>query len=196
MLSRIERRDERGKTLASLAACEIHPEVYENGGEPASHALHARKSREMLAGSLEDTLYVEDDVDVDVENMRWALEQCGDSVVYFYLPASRYYPAPLRRLVDRGAPVRRGLYPIVAPRRLFGSQAFYLPRWAVEGVVRDGEWRSCPGGFDLVLKDYLSAVGHRPLAAVPNPVQHRSPKGCTPTTRPHFSRSFGLDCCG
>lgn len=193
MLSRFERREEREKTLEQLVEVPLSPRVYENGCEPASHALHSRLGREMLADQIEDTLYIEDDVDIDPENMRWAITQCADFVIYFYLPSSRYYPAPLRRRVDKGEPVKRGLYPVVSPRQPFGSQAFYLPQWVVEGVIQPGEWWRPPGGSDLVVKDYLAAVGHRPMSAVPNSVQHRSPRGCTPTTQPHYSRSFELE---
>lgn len=198
MVSRTERRDEREKTLGLLRSCEVTPLVFENGesGEPASHAMHAEVSRGALETTRGPLLFVEDDVDVDPDLLSWTLREflrAGDRIVYLYVPASRYYPAEIQRAIEEGDPVQRGLYPMVYPGGIFGSQAFCLPESVRAEIVEEGPWWRIRGGFDLVLREYMRSALHRPLVAVPNPIQHRAPKGCTLTTRPHFSRTYGLD---
>lgn len=189
MISCAQRRDtERPRTLAQLSAVGIETMVTESSCDPAGGPLNRYATWTALKAVGDDCLFLEDDIDVNPDTFLDFLDMAkrsGKVTTFTCFRKSLHPPGTLDssdltpklvRLVNTKE--RRGFY---------GTQAIYLPAWAVQ-KVKDS-WQQfvksdftpldeCHG-FDFWIKNNIDEI----LMAFPNPVEHRAPPKMKNITR-------------
>lgn len=160
--------------------------VFEDACEHANSAGNRRNGERVLSWALEhqaDLLFVEDDIDLapDFSAALVAARGLGAPVT-FWLDLPQNQPA------WDGV----GFYRVTNMHGWRGSQALLLPLACIERAARapsfgDGK----PPPTDIFLKSCGALANLH--AAMPNPVQHRSPPCVVDPTRPvRMSPTFGL----
>ena len=149
-------------------------------------------------------LFVEDDVTPAPTFLDWlAVAEHYQRVCYFYVVYHYFYPDGIGRLIQQQngdntdppkQPIPPGLYQIARAERLWGTQCVYIPQDIVQQLNADirlfSDERSY-GPFDVHLRNFLAEIGHKPVVAAPNPVQHRGPPSLVnPKRGAHHSPTF------
>lgn len=173
--------------------------------QPAGGRGNALASSQAIKHALTvgaDLLFCEDDIDLAPDFPRFLeLARRERRVTYFYLHDVGHYMAhrygvPLTHAIQRGDPIRAGLYELKTARNLSGSQCIYLPLEALQAApVHVFAAGNRP--MDIWLSQWLHDDGITPLVALPHPVQHRQvrvarvkPNQLNPDK---YSRSFHLE---
>lgn len=183
MISCRQRREERQRSLASLAAQGVTPTVIESPCEPACRQENRRVGVEalMAAPPGAGVLFCEDDIRASGRLpafLRMAVD--ADAVVVMCSLRDTLLRASTQLEIRAGRPMRprieRG-----NPSRWYGTQCVYLPRRVIDACLshplRD---KPRPGtgtfdGFDFLLRDVIVESGEALYFALPNPVQHTAP---------------------
>lgn len=192
MFSCRQRRDERARSLASLAAVGVYPIVVESACEPASRRENRRVGLEAIrhaAGGA--ALVFEDDVRANEHFPRFlALARDRDAPVTFCLLRDRCLDLTVRRKLRKRGKVRAGLAPVDL-KRWYGTQSVFLPARVVDRVLSEPveQANGRMDGFDFLVKDVLLAMGETLFVALPNPVQHTAPPSVVPG-KPKQAQSF------
>lgn len=211
MISCVQRRDERARTLAGLAAVGVHPIVTESPCDPAGASLNRHAAWHAISPHDEPVLFLEDDVDAAAwlpDALR--LASAWGSIVTLCLLRDSLLPDDVQVTLTR----HRDSYPVsiipLVPERVearrgfYGTQAVVLPQGVVAAIRRakadfvrpDGTPDpTVEHGFDFWLKDHAAELGGIHVL-LPNPVQHRNPpkmrrvtRGMTPGSNPEAHRS-------
>lgn len=190
-------RDEvRARTLQDFARFGIEPLVSRQEKKPSAlhNRLNARAAIGLARPFAGPVLFCEDDLILADTLPQW-LEHCQriNRVAYLYVSKDRHYPAHLQAQIARGQELEPGLYELALPERIYGSQCIYLPQYVLEGMWRDKLFTALEpyiGPFDHYLRGYLQRIGHRPLCAAPNCVQHQAPPRLVRQANPHTSTTF------
>lgn len=189
MISCVQRENtERPRTLAQLNAVGVIPRVTESPCDPAGGPLNRYATWTALKRVKGDCLFLEDDIDVNPDTFLDFLDMASrsDKVTTFTCFRKSLHP---RGTLD-GSDMTPRLVRLVNTkerRGFYGTQAIYLPAWAVQ-MVKDS-WQEfvksdftplgeCDG-FDFWIKNNIDEI----LMAFPNPVEHRAPAKMKNVTR-------------
>lgn len=203
-----QRSRARAETIPQLEAAGLNPVAFLSPcdeQQPAGGRGNALVSSQALRAALEsasDLLFCEDDIDLAPDFPRFLqMAQEARRVTYFYLHDVGHYMAhryglPMTHAIQRGDPIRAGLYELKTARNLSGSQCIYLPLEALKAApVHVFQAGNRP--MDIWLSQWLHSDGITPLVALPHPVQHRQvrvarvkPNQMNPDK---YSRSFELE---
>lgn len=181
MISCVQRRyTERPRTLAQLARANIRPVITESSCNPAGGPLNRLAAWNAISAVRGDCLFVEDDIDVNSDLMGDFLDmaKASDEVVTFTCFRESLHPKGILAKKD-SSPRLVEMVNTKDRRGFYGTQAIYLPAWAVSNVKAsmqdfvkmDGSPLDDSDGFDFWIKENIGKI----LMAFPNPVQHRDP---------------------
>jgi hypothetical protein len=192
MISCKQRLNERELTLKQLDAVGIAPTVIEYACEPPSienNRHGAYTAAKMAYNNKSGLLFLEDDIDVNAPLFEVALNAAvrDEVLTTFILFRETLYGESIKGAVrGRQCSFVKLVDDLVAARRGFhGSQALYLPPYAVERVLQDKNnfvddnenvlpLGSIEHGFDFWIKDHARELGGL-FCVYPNPIQHRGP---------------------
>lgn len=220
MISNTKRpREIVNETITSLSMRGVHPFIQESSEPPAREENRRVAYQALLEAYARGSaaLFLEDDIEAD-EYLPWALESAAHTnrICYLYLAGTytpravdewlqdadrdRALPFGMARLDLDGHPSIGGRPDRSGWRTLVGSQAIYLPAWAVDAVIRDARyWVGDQTSFDIYLRTLAleRVIDHHddswwPVTFVPNPIQHRGATCLVSAKRqPHESPTFG-----
>lgn len=208
MLSHVDNRESRDRSLASLAAAGVTPEVllsFYRGPHPDAEVRRAGYDALSAAYTAGGALvFLEDDIEVrpDLFRRHVAMAEEADVITAFCAVNKRHYPPGV---LDRDSlPVSLAPIPDYdADRGFHGSMAVYVPARVVEYAIdRQEEFQEADGsplerpvippdfarrkvtGFDFWLKHTARKFGGM-LVALPNSVNHVSRHGTWPSLTFH-----------
>jgi hypothetical protein len=177
-----QRTEARNKTLPQLQAVGLQPIIFKSECEPASiRELNstALKAIKYAASTGEDMLYVEDDIDLNAERFKWALENRKDAVTYYYLNdfdyrLKRHYGNQLADKINKRKQIPLNNYEIQDKFELFGTQCVRIPARLMSKMTAIMSDDSQPGNpWDGRLLNWLQGSRERAYCVLPHPVQHR-----------------------
>ncbi|MCA1806627.1 MAG: hypothetical protein LC687_02010, partial [Actinobacteria bacterium] len=178
MISCVQRRDtERPITLRELAKVGIHPHVVESPCNPAGGPQNRQAAfRALQRAGGEGLLFLEDDIIVNEFLFPDMLHQAEERGVVTTFTCFRDSLHP-KGTFDSMTPRLVKLVNTQERRGFYGTQAIYLPKWAVELALED--WASFVNedgsplpachGFDFWIKNHIPNI----YMAFPNPIDHR-----------------------
>lgn len=183
MISCVQRREERARSLESLAAQGVSVTVAESPCDPPCRQENRRIGIEALslAPATGGVLFCEDDIRATGRLPAFArLATQQDVVVVMCLLRDTILCETTQAEIRTGAPMRPRIE-LAAARNWYGTQCVYLPRRVIDACLnhplRD---KPRPGlatfdGFDFLVRDVLVELGEPLFVALPNPVQHTAP---------------------
>jgi len=182
MVSCKQRQESRNVTLTQFQALGLQPTVFQSDCEPASiQQLNstALKAMQYAAFVGEDTLYIEDDIDLNAERFKWALENRLDAVTYYYLNdfdyrLKRHYGNELADKIKKKKHIPLNNYEIHEKFELFGTQCVLIPARLLSkmtAILKDDSQPMNP--WDGRLLNWLQGNEERAYCVLPHPVQHR-----------------------
>lgn len=181
MISCVQRREERSRSLASLATAGVHPTVVESPCDPPCRQENRRVGLEALAltGGA-GVLFCEDDIRASARLPAFlALARLHDVVTVMCSLRDACLHPRTRAEIRLGQPLRPRIERGTADR-WYGTQCVFIPERVAQLVLTsplrdrmrpDGTW----DGFDFLLRDVLLSSGEPLYFALPNPVQHTAP---------------------
>jgi len=182
MISCKQREQARNETLTQFQALGIQPIVFQSNCEPASiQQLNATalEAIQYAAAAGKDMLFIEDDIDVNPERLKWALDNRKDAVTYLYLNdfdyrLNKHYGPELAKRIRKQEPIELGYYEIKEKFELFGTQCVLIPARLLQtmtAILKDGSQPMNP--WDGRLLNWLQKSNERVYCVLPHPVQHR-----------------------
>lgn len=190
MISVVGREDVRQRTINQLLPLQPMVFVQDMPLGKDNHCANVRAALKWgIATEMQHILFLEDDLDFAPTFVTALTVACQSSypIVSFYAPGTRFYPAAVRRQIERGD-YQPGLYPPINRSAWFGSQALLLRRDVAKLCIEQYQ--------DMWLDLRLQKLTDYPMAIyVPNPVQHYGyhlKSTWSGNGKPHYSRSYQL----
>ena len=201
------RETARARTIPQLRQAGLDPLVFLSPCDPAGPQQNRIVAHEALTHAATKrlpTLYVEDDIDIDQQLFRWALDLAVrlDAVTYLYLndtPARmrEHFGREIERSITNEEAIVRGAYAIRERAALFGTQCVLIPARLLDTMVSilefdSGLRRRMPwdGRLHTWLREHRD---ERVFSILPHPIQHRQDRtGRTEATKVMRSMSYGM----
>lgn len=193
-----ERLMQREETVSQWQRLGIRPRIALTPADlPRSPTTHGLVCRQAIRQAHRDhpdrpIILCEDDVTLssllggELDRLQ-EISRGEGKVITLYLPGRQFYPARIRRLIERQRDFPLLLARVRDLRHWFGSQCLILPP-RVAAAMDELEGTD---GFDGLLRAWLLVRREDMLATVPNLAQHRSPPSVTSRRyRPHWSVSY------
>lgn len=176
MLTHESRASERHKTTQRFQRLGIPITPFIGTGAP-SHIANGHNGMRIITAALEaraDLLILEDDIDPspDFPQALAAARELGEAVTFWLCKPYAHPPAWQKAIDGTTPPPPTGFYRVLRLPQWFGTQAILLPHAVVQRAAASPLFGAPNDSFDHWLRDH---VLRELFAALPNPVQHRTP---------------------